>query len=55
MCREHVVWGVARVDAAIDEEICVSKGSLHKVVLQQRIDVGLVDFDELVTVGPHWC
>ena len=55
ICREHVVWGVARVDAAIDEEICVSKRSLHKVVLHQRIDVGLVDFDELVTVGPHWC
>ena len=44
-----------RIYAAIDEEICVSKGSLHKIVPLKRIDVLLVDFDELVAVRPHWC
>ena len=55
MCRQYVVWRMSWIDAAIAKELCVPIGSLYKVVPHERIDVCLVDLDELVTVRPHWC
>ena len=44
-----------RVNTAGGEEVFVPVLPLYKIVPHLRIDVRLVDSDELITVRPHRC